>query len=57
MAFMKHSAEYEAFDALVSKVLTVSHEEIKRREAEYRKRSNANPHKRGPKRKLKPSAS
>jgi hypothetical protein len=53
---MKHSAEYEAFDALVGKVLSVSHKEIKRREAEYRKRADANPRKRGPKRKIKPSA-
>lgn len=53
---MKHSGEYEAFDALVGKVLSVSHEEIKRRESEYRKRADANPRKRGPKRKAKPSA-
>jgi len=32
---VKHSEEFNAFDALVGKVLTVSHEEIKRREAEY----------------------
>jgi hypothetical protein len=29
---MKHSAGYEAFDALVGKVLSVSHEEIKGRQ-------------------------
>ena len=53
---MKHSGEYDAFTALVDRVLSVSHEEIKRREAEYRKRADANPRKRGPKRKVKPSA-
>ena len=54
---MKHSKEFEAFDALVGKVLSVSHEEIKRREAEYQKQAAQNPHKRGPKRKVKTSAS
>ena len=54
---MKHSAEFEAFNVLVSKVLTVSHEESKRRDVEYKKRADANPKKRGPKRKVKPSAS
>ena len=52
---MRHSAEREAFDELVSHVLSVSHEEMKRREAEYKKRADANPRKRGPKRKGKPS--
>jgi hypothetical protein len=45
------------FDALVRKVLSVPHAEIMRREAEYQKQSQANPHRRGPKRKVKPSAS
>ena len=54
---MKHSAEYEAFTNTVDRVLSVSHEEMKRREAEYRKRADSNPRKRGPKRKVKPSAS
>jgi hypothetical protein len=48
---MKHSAEHDRFTSLVDQVLSVSHDEIKRREAEYKKNSNANPHKRGPKRK------
>ena len=51
MAGMKHSAEYERFTSLVDKVLSVPHEEMQRRESEYKKRSEANPHKRGPKRK------
>ncbi len=46
---MKHSAEYRKFNALVGRLLTVSHEEIQRREAEYRKQVDANPNKRGPK--------
>lgn len=50
---MKHSAEREAFEGIVSRVLSVSHEEIKRREEAYRKQADANPRKRGPKRKLK----
>jgi hypothetical protein len=56
---MKHSAEFKAFDALVGQLLTVSHEEMQRREAEYKKKSDANPRKRGPKRKAvkPPSAS
>lgn len=47
---MKHSAEYTAFTKLVDAVLSVPHEEIQRREAEYRKQVDANPHRRGPKR-------
>ena len=55
---MERSAEYEHFTGLVDRVLTVSHDEIKRRESEYKTRSDANPKKRGPKRKVvKPSAS
>jgi hypothetical protein len=54
---MKHSAEREAFDGLFNHVLSVSHEEVKRREEAYRKQADANPRKRGPKRKDKPSAS
>lgn len=47
---------FQRFDALVRKVMSVPHSEIMRREAEYRKRSLANPHRRGPKRKSSPSA-
>jgi len=39
------------FSALVRKVLSVPHEEIVKREAEYKRRSDANPKRRGPKRK------
>jgi hypothetical protein len=50
---MKHSTEFKAFDDLVGKLLSVSHEEIQRREAEYRKQVDANPKRRGPKRRIK----
>jgi len=55
---MKHSAEYQNFTNLVDKLLTISHEEMQRREAEYRKQVEANPNRRGPKRgsKRKPKA-
>jgi hypothetical protein len=43
------------FDALVRKVLSVPHTEILRREAEHKKQSAANPKRRGPKPKVKPS--
>jgi hypothetical protein len=46
---MKHSAEYRKFTGLVDRLLTVSHEEMQRREAEYRKEVEANPKRRGPK--------
>jgi hypothetical protein len=52
---MKHSAEFNAFDAIIGKVLNVSREEMLRREAEYKKQVQANPRKRGPKSKVKPS--
>jgi hypothetical protein len=47
---MKHSTEYNKFTKLVDHLLTVPHEEIQRREAEYRKQVDANPNRRGPKR-------
>lgn len=49
------SEEFQHFDALFRKIISVPHEEIMRREAEYKKRANANPRKRGPKPKVKPS--
>ncbi len=52
------SPEFKAFDNLVGRFLSVSHEEMQRREAEYRKQVEANPKRRGPKRKtITPSAS
>jgi hypothetical protein len=46
---MKHSAEYTAFTKVVDAVLSVSREEMQRREAIYKAHSDANPKKRGPK--------
>ena len=48
---------YKRFDALVRKVMSVPHEEIMRREAEYQKtRPGLHGKKRGRKPRLKPSA-
>jgi hypothetical protein len=44
------------FDAMVRKILSVPHDEIMRREAEYKRQSAANPNRRGPKPKIKPPA-
>ena len=44
------SKAYSSFATLVSSVLSVPHEEIMRREAEYRAQVEANPKRRGPKR-------
>jgi hypothetical protein len=44
------SAEYTAFTNLVDRVLSVPREELKRREAEYRKVSEAKAVRPGPKR-------
>ena len=54
---MQHSEEFNAFDKAVRKILSVPKSEILKREAEYKKQADTNPHKRGPKRKVKPSAS
>jgi hypothetical protein len=45
---MKHSEEYERFTNLVDHLIHVPREEMLRREAEYKKESDANPNKRGP---------
>jgi hypothetical protein len=45
----KPSAEFTAFDSLVTRVLAVPREELKRREAEYKKASEARPFRPGPK--------
>lgn len=55
---MKHSAEYEAFTALVDRVLAVPHSVIKERVEEHRRKAALNPNRPGPKPKVKkPSAS
>jgi hypothetical protein len=59
---VKQPDEYENFANIVDRLLSVPHDEIQRRESEYRKQVNANPNRRGPKRKKRktikpPSAS
>ena len=51
------SKEYQAFDAFMGQLLTVSKDEIHKRHAAHKARSAANPRKRGPKPKVSPSAS
>ena len=43
--------ESQAFTSLMDRLLTVSKSELDRRQAEYKKQVDANPRKRGPKRK------
>jgi hypothetical protein len=50
------TSEFDAFTKLVDRVLSVPRAEILRREREYRRLSDQNPKKRGPKRKAKASA-
>ena len=51
----KSSEEYDRFTKLVDRVLSVPHAEIQRRQEEYRRQSEANPRRRGPKRKASAS--
>ncbi len=53
----KPNPELDAFTKLVDRVLSVPHAEILRREQEYQAQAAQNPKRRGPKRKLEPSAS
>ena len=48
---------WKRFEGIMQKVITVSKEEMQRREAAYRKQVDANPNRRGPKRKIKSFAS
>jgi hypothetical protein len=43
------SKEYQAFTSVVDRLLTVSKEELDRRQAEYQREAQKNPRKRGPK--------
>ncbi len=45
------SPEFDRFDSLVRKVIAVPRAEIQRRLAEHKRESDANPNKRGPKKK------
>jgi len=53
----KTNPEFDAFTNTVDRLLTVPREEMLRREKEYRKQAEQNPRRRGPKRKIKTSAS
>jgi hypothetical protein len=46
----------QRFDEGVRQILSVPHSTLVRRERAYRKKVNANPNRRGPKRKITPSA-
>ena len=47
---------FERFDNAVGTLLSVSHDELMRREREYKKKAARNPRKRGPKPKRKSSS-
>jgi len=53
----KPNPEFDAFTNTMDRLLAVPRDELQRREKEYRERVAQNPRKRGPKKKLKPSAS
>jgi hypothetical protein len=53
----KLNPELEVFTNTVDRLLSVPHSEIQKREKEYREKVAQNPRKRGPKQKVKPSAS
>ncbi len=52
-----HAFEFDEFTKLVDRVLSVPHAEIVRREKKYQEQAAQNPKRRGPKPKIKPSAS
>ncbi len=52
----KRNTEFDEFTKLVDRVLSVPHAEIVRREKKYQEEATQNPKRRGPKRKVKPSA-
>lgn len=49
------SKEFQAFDSVIQKLLTVSKSTLDERHAEHKTRAALNPKKRGPKPKVKPS--
>lgn len=51
------SKEFQAFTSLIDRLLSVPRETINARQAKYREQVEANPKRRGPKRKVTPSAS
>jgi hypothetical protein len=55
--YIEGSEAWTRFRGAMKKALSVPHSEIQRRIEEQRKLSEANPNRRGPKRKIKPSVS
>ena len=53
----RSTKEFQAFTSLVDRLLTVPKSVINERHAAHKERSAANPHKRGPKSKVKPPSS
>jgi hypothetical protein len=49
----EHNPEFAAFDRTMGKLLSVSHEELKRRMDTYKEQAAKNPNKRGPKPKVR----
>ena len=55
--YLEGHEAFQRFDATMGALLSVSRSTLARRERVYRKKVEANPNRRGPKRKVKPSAS
>jgi hypothetical protein len=53
---MNESSEFEKFDAGVRKILSVSHDELKRRDEDWQKRQRETKAKPGPKPKVSPAS-
>jgi hypothetical protein len=50
---VKSNPEFDAFTRTMDQLLSVSHDELKRRMAAYKRKADKNPNKRGPKPKAK----
>jgi len=57
MSSRKPNPEFEAFTNAIDRLLAVPRDELQRREKKYREHVAGNPRKRGPKKKIKSSAS
>jgi hypothetical protein len=55
MSTERTSPEYNAFTSAVTRIMSIPKTEILRREAEYKRKADLNPRKRGPKPKAKQS--
>lgn len=54
--YVEGAEAFQRFDEGVKQILSVPHSTLVRRERAYKKKSLANPNRRGPKPKIKPSA-